>query len=130
NAIARFELRDGIANLFNHASAILTWCVRQSRQSRIRSGADVSFHRVNADRVYSNKHFTGTGLRSGHFSKPKNFRITKFLHANRLHCPSFVILSSAFSSCSAGKVLILRRNLSAARATASRARSPFSLVSR
>ena len=83
--IAGFELRDGVANLLNHSGAVIARRIRQRRQSRVRSRANVSLHRVNTDRVYSNKHFTRSGPRRRHFFQPKNFRPTEFVYSNCFH---------------------------------------------
>ena len=66
-------------DLLDHARAVVAWRVRQRRQSRISSRANVSLHRVNADGVDSNEHFTRAGSRRRHFFEPKNFRLRQIL---------------------------------------------------
>src|SRR6266496_1193846 len=94
NTIARLEARDGVANLLDHTPAVVARRIRQRRQSGIFSRANISFHRVNADRVHSNEHLTRTRLRRRHFFEAQNFRTPKSMHPNRLHLFSLTYLQS------------------------------------
>ena len=85
NTIARFESIYIRAHLLDHARAVVAGRVRQGRFLRMSSRANVRLDRINADRIHSNQHLTGTGLRRRHFFEPQNFRITKLMHPNRLH---------------------------------------------
>src|SRR5437667_3626566 len=82
---ARLKFVSVRTNVLEPARAVVASCVRKSRQSRISSCANVSLHRVNADRMHSNKHLTGTWSRCRHLFQPKNVRLPKFMHQNRLH---------------------------------------------
>src|SRR6476661_11257380 len=96
--IAGLELSHIGADLLDHARAVIAWCVWQLWQSRVRSRANVSLHRINAGGVDPHKHLTWPGFRSLHIFRLKNFRPAKRSHSNCLHVFSFALMYTGLNA--------------------------------
>src|SRR5262249_7093742 len=98
NAVPNFELIHVRTDLLYNARAVVAWCVRQRRLPCIRSGANVSLHRVHADRMHSNEQFTWTWPRRRGFLHAKNLRAPELMDSHRFHDSVLTCLDSNINS--------------------------------
>src|SRR3954462_15248398 len=96
NTITGFKLTHIRADLLDDTGAVVSGCVRQFWQSRVRSRSNISLHRVDTDRVNSHDQLTRAGLRRRYFFQTQNFRPAKFFHSDRFHAPRILLFSYLF----------------------------------
>ena len=84
-SIAGAEVSHTISRFLEYARTIIARRVRQVRQARILSGADVGLDRIHANGVQFRQHLSRPRLRSRQLFQLQYLRSPEFMYANSFH---------------------------------------------